>query len=194
MRWPPRFAFVGNCLALDFAQTGGEGFRARWESWHTPSDLADWAELAPDLCIRPQTNSRDLAQARVLREAIWAVARSMVEGRDIAGDAIEVIQKVAAQPDIPPVWRDGRRLLSDAIGFDTVMSSVARDALTLFGTSLAERLRECENPQCQLMFVDRSRAGKRQWCSMNRCGNLIKVARHRSKQKEKRDDRSALES
>lgn len=194
MRWPPRFAFVGNCLALDFAQTGGEGYRARWESWHSPSDLADWAEAAPGLGIRPHADVHDLAVARNLREAIWAVARNMVERRDIARDSIAVIEKVAMQPDIPPVWRDGSRVLSDAVGFDAVMSSVARDALTLFGTSLAERLRECENPKCQLMFVDRSRPGKRQWCSMGRCGNLIKVARHRSKKKEKNDGRSAPES
>ena len=183
MRWPPRFAFVGNSLALDFAQTGGEGYRARWEGWHTPSDLTDWAELQPSLGIRPSADADELTGAKALREAVWAIARSRVENRPYSPADLALVETVAATPDLPPVWRNGKCTWPDNASFSQVLSSVARDTLNLFGTPLVERFRECANPTCQLMFVDHSRPGKRQWCSMNRCGNLTKVARHRAKSK-----------
>ena len=70
MAWPPRFAFVGGTIAIDFAQTGGEGYRARWEGWHTPSDMADWAELAPGLGLRPRVSAKEYETAWRLREAL----------------------------------------------------------------------------------------------------------------------------
>jgi len=183
MRWPPRFAFIGGTLAIDFAQTGGEGYRARWEGWHRPEDLADWAELQPDLRIRPSASDVELAEARVLREAIWRVARAHVEDTPRPDADFAYLETVAATPDLAPVWRAGRRQWQENASFSRVLSSVARDALSLFGTERLERLRECANPNCQLMFIDNSRPGRRQWCSMGRCGNLSKVARHRAKTK-----------
>ena len=75
----------------------------------------------------------------------------------------------------------------DAI-FTQVMSSVARDAINLFGTARVERFRKCANPTCDLMFVDQSRPGKRQWCTMDRCGNLSKVAKHRARHRHGKGD------
>jgi predicted RNA-binding Zn ribbon-like protein len=43
-----------------------------------------------------------------------------------------------------------------------------------------ERLRECDNPRCALLFVDTSRGRARRWCSMRRCGAQDKMARYRS--------------
>lgn len=183
MRWPPRFAFISGTLAIDFAQTGGEGYRARWEGWHQPTDLEDWAELAPDLGIRPRADATDLVRARELREIIWRVARDHVEGRPLADADMKLLQAYGATPDLAPVWHDGKRRWENGAEFGKVLSSVARDALSLFGTERLARLRECANPTCQLMFIDNSRPGKRQWCSMGRCGNLSKVARHRAKAK-----------
>lgn len=181
--WPPRFVFVGNSLALDFAQTGGDGYRARWEGWHTLQDLSEWAELCPDLSIRAVVSPDDLEAAKALREAIWAIARSKVEGRPFPHNDLALVEMVAAAPDLVPRWRGNERVWADNATFSQVMSRVARETMNLFGTSVVERFRECANPMCQLMFVDLSRSGKRRWCSMNRCGNLIKVARHRARAK-----------
>lgn len=59
------------------------------------------------------------------------------------------------------------------------LSSIARDAIDLLSGDLRSRIRECENPKCGLMFVDASRPGKRRWCLMKRCGNMIKTSRYR---------------
>ena len=40
------------------------------------------------------------------------------------------------------------------------------------------RLRECANPKCRWLFVDRSRNHSRRWCSMSICGGRDKNHRY----------------
>ncbi|HVX45463.1 MAG TPA: CGNR zinc finger domain-containing protein [Mycobacteriales bacterium] len=40
------------------------------------------------------------------------------------------------------------------------------------------RLRPCENPECALFLIDRSKPNKARWCSMAVCGNRMKARRH----------------
>jgi predicted RNA-binding Zn ribbon-like protein len=44
-------------------------------------------------------------------------------------------------------------------------------------------LKACEGHNCTLMFVDRTRARARRWCSMGVCGNRAKVTAHRKRKK-----------
>ncbi|MFI9815130.1 CGNR zinc finger domain-containing protein [Saccharothrix variisporea] len=46
-----------------------------------------------------------------------------------------------------------------------------------------DRIRKCANPDCVLHFVDTSRTGRRQWCSMTVCGNRLKARRHHDRQR-----------
>jgi predicted RNA-binding Zn ribbon-like protein len=43
------------------------------------------------------------------------------------------------------------------------------------------RLRPCENPECALFLLDRSKPNKARWCSMAVCGNQNKARRYRSR-------------
>ncbi len=45
------------------------------------------------------------------------------------------------------------------------------------------RLRACANVDCNLFFIDHSRPGTGKWCSMNTCGNRMKVRAHASRQR-----------
>ncbi|WP_029391523.1 CGNR zinc finger domain-containing protein [Streptomyces xiaopingdaonensis] len=46
---------------------------------------------------------------------------------------------------------------------------------------LPGRLRPCENPECRLFLLDRSRANAARWCSMKTCGNRLKARRHQAR-------------
>ncbi|MFD0305002.1 CGNR zinc finger domain-containing protein [Streptomyces sp. NPDC127119] len=46
------------------------------------------------------------------------------------------------------------------------------------------RLRPCENPECRLFLLDRSRANTARWCSMKTCGNRLKARRHQARTRE----------
>lgn len=181
MTWPPRFIFIGGTIVIDFAQTGGEGDRTRFERWHTPSDMADWAELNPVLGFRPQVSQAEYDAAWHLREALWrTIQHQLVKEPPEPGDHT-LIERTAALPDLVPAWREAKAGWAAEQTFSQVMSMVARDAIDLFGTARVERFRKCANPNCGLTFVDNSRPGKRHWCTMERCGNLSKVAKHRAK-------------
>jgi predicted RNA-binding Zn ribbon-like protein len=42
-------------------------------------------------------------------------------------------------------------------------------------------IRTCEGHDCSLMFLDRTKAHRRRWCSMALCGNRAKAAAHRAR-------------
>ena len=184
MTWPPRFIFLGGTIAIDFAQTGGEGGRSRFERWHTPKDMADWAELDPMLGFRPSVSRAEYDTAWQLREALWSTIQDQLAEKSPSPSNLALIERAAAAPDLVPYWPNGERAAwrPDAT-FTQVMSHVARDAIDLFGTDRAKRFRKCASPTCGLTFVDNSRPGKRQWCAMERCGNLHKAATQRAKRR-----------
>jgi predicted RNA-binding Zn ribbon-like protein len=45
-------------------------------------------------------------------------------------------------------------------------------------------IRSCEGQGCSLMFLDRTKAHARRWCSMALCGNRAKAAAHRARQRQ----------
>jgi predicted RNA-binding Zn ribbon-like protein len=67
--------------------------------------------------------------------------------------------------------------------FDAALSTVARDAIDLLTGPRADRVKECEHPDCSLLFLDDSQSGNRRWCSMERCGNLAKISGYRTRRR-----------
>jgi predicted RNA-binding Zn ribbon-like protein len=65
----------------------------------------------------------------------------------------------------------------------TLLATIARDAIILLGSDLNLGVRQCEGEGCALLFVDISRAQDRRWCSMSGCGNKAKVAEFRRRQR-----------
>lgn len=177
-----RFIFISGRLCIDFTQTGGEtGKRAYWESFHQPSDLADWFSESPLQMEKIEVSSDEFKRALVLREAIWRVSQSILQ-EEVPRDAdVSLINRVASAPDLPPrlVSKDLQQGWHSPVTATAALSTIARDAISLFSGELRSRIRECANPNCGLMFVDASRPGKRRWCLMKRCGNMAKTSRYR---------------
>jgi predicted RNA-binding Zn ribbon-like protein len=177
-----RFAFDAGALCLEFATTGGEGARKRWETLHEPADLARWAgrsRLGAAAPIEPRDTtltSGDLAAASVLREAIWFAATDLALKRRPKGADLRAINEAAAYPPMIPAFGPPgmRRSWVTPITAAQLLSTVARDAIELFTGPAATRIRQCAGPTCLLVFVDTSRPGSRRWCSMERCGNIDK--------------------
>ncbi len=75
------------------------------------------------------------------------------------------------------VWRRERRWQSP----DTLILPLARSLADLVCSEDFTYIRQCEGPDCTLLFVDRTRAHARRWCSMAICGNRAKQAAHRKR-------------
>jgi predicted RNA-binding Zn ribbon-like protein len=60
---------------------------------------------------------------------------------------------------------------------------VARSAAELLTSGDLARVGQCPGEECGWLFLDTSRAGRRQWCDMADCGNLAKVRRFRDQRR-----------
>ncbi len=176
------FLFDPGAFCLEFAYTGGEGYRAMYETWHSPADLARWIQTNLGIEVEKVT-PRDLAEAKRLREAIWQLVDARVDGRSLPRVRVGKINRAGASPPlVPQIDRANRQVWAGPVAARQVLSTVARDAIDLFTGPMARRIRRCAGRNCTLIFADTSRPGRRRWCSMERCGNRAKVRAFRIRQ------------
>ncbi|MFB6617170.1 CGNR zinc finger domain-containing protein [Streptomyces sp. NPDC085524] len=189
------FPFIGGRPCLDFVATLGKRYTAPVERLTDPGALSRWIGEA-GLRAGVRVTAGELEAARELREAVHRVLRAAMAGAGQApapdaGDLVR-INEAAARPDLAPqlaVGEDGggwavRNHTGGASARHDVraaMATVARDAVLLIGGPLVARVKECGNPDCSLLFLDDSQARRRRWCSMERCGNLAKIAGYRAR-------------
>jgi predicted RNA-binding Zn ribbon-like protein len=181
------FTFEPGGVAMAFSVTGPgtrEGPLAHFQTLRLPSDLERWAaDVAGTAGL--QATDTDLELAVRLQAAIWGAADAIIDRRPVPEGHREVLNELAAQPGlVPRLLADATRTWVGVRGMRSLLSSVAKDAIDVFGGPRAARLKRCEGSRCALLFVDTSRSGRRRWCSMERCGNRAKVAAHRRRRKE----------
>lgn len=181
MTLPPLFPFIGGRPCLNFVATLGKRHDTPEERLPDPAALARWITEA-ELSAGPEpvrVTARDLTDARTLREALYRVVRDAMAGREPEAADIERVNEAAARPDLAPQL--GAERWKATHPARAALATVARDAVLLVDGPLLERVKECENPECSLLFLDDSQARRRRWCSMDRCGNLAKIAGYRSR-------------
>ena len=188
----PDFAFIGGDLSLDLvntllhrAQPGG------------PDELLRSGEDARRWFVRAGTLSKEEAErldpeaalhaARRLRSALDALYRPIAREQrheDAAERGLSTLNAVLDQGrERVQLARHGagfaRGAQLEILGPLDPSVRVARSAAELLHRLEPRRLKECENPECDLLFYDESRNGSRRWCSMQGCGNQQKQARFR---------------
>jgi len=178
-----RFIFRSGRLSLAFCATVGERWRRGFERLPAPADLTRWYAEAGLADVPILVRVADLDNARTVREAIYRSAKAVIGGQPPAAADEYVINQAAAAP--PPVPRMNRGAVTlEAAGPDqsaSALSAVARDAIALFTSEDAARLRECASPECGLLFLDVSRPGRRRWCSSSACGGKARAAAYRQR-------------
>ncbi|OXM54951.1 CGNR zinc finger domain-containing protein [Amycolatopsis alba] len=174
-------AFPCGNLALDFVGT----LRARRslprEMLRTPGGLDLWFVEAGVADRAPGSDPDDLAAALVLRERIYDLVRARLEDEPGEAAAIDVLNRMAARPPVAP--RLGRSGLVREATPDQALSDVARVAIEVLGGPDAAFLKECGRPECTQVYLDTSRGGRREWCAMATCGNMMKALAHRARQR-----------
>ena len=178
-----RWRFVGR-LCLDFAMTGGRGEWARFERLSRPADLRDWFAQGPlqlrDVCV----DADELRAACDLREAIQRMAFALLARQRPAPEHVTVINTFAAAPPLVRALDPATQMLqiTRPVRVEALLSELARDTLALTADPHArDRVRQCESPDCALLFFDDSRPGKRRWCSPGRCGDRARARAYRAR-------------
>ena len=176
------FRFVGGRLSLNFVMTLSGRYRESpgEERLASPKDLGQWCQAAGLMPEPPVVRRSDLAAARELREALYRLLQP--ESRRLSRPAdVATLNRWARLGGLRRVLcEDGRSVRIDARSpVRACLSAVAADAVDLLSGPLLGHVRECERSHCSMLFLDTSRAGRRRWCDMARCGNRQKAAQHR---------------
>ncbi|MFG2246834.1 CGNR zinc finger domain-containing protein [Spirillospora sp. NPDC048823] len=180
------YRFDPGALCLELLTTGGPGPYRRYEVLFEPADLAAWAErsrLTPTPAL--QVSKAEVTNARNLRDALFQVVIAHLHSDPYPPDDLGTLNKAAARPALAPaITPDGERQWAGTPKGTHLLATVARDAIDLLTGPFAHRIRTCAGDNCQLVYVDTSRPGRRRWCSMEHCGNLHKVRASRARQSE----------
>ncbi|MGW9027660.1 CGNR zinc finger domain-containing protein [Streptomyces sp. NPDC055722] len=173
--------FVCGHPALDFAATLRARRSARFEMFVTPERLNAWyLESGLVDTITPGEDD-DVREATAVREAIYRLVTNRRLGEEFDRDALDAVNAAARKtPVTPQLTTTGR--LTEATPEQT-LATVARQAVELLSGPDVPLMKECGNPECTRVYIDRSRGMRRQWCGMESCGNKIKAAAYRARKK-----------
>lgn len=167
---------LGEPLPVELANTSYAVRGRPREGLQTPRQLGTW--LREVGLAAGEVGPGDLAAALSLRDAIRTVAAATVRGDPLPAAAVATVNRFAASP---ARWRELRadpepHVAARTSGTATAaaLSSIAAQAVELFGGPRRHDLRACQGPGCVLFFV---RDGRREWCSHG-CGNRARAARH----------------
>lgn len=196
--------FVGDHLALDFLNTVATPKDVSIEWLRDGRDLIDWLEqakiIATDVASRFRASKDQRALNRVAGKARefrdWlrgfvtqhmgkplatVAAKALVPLNDLlAGDtSYPVVEAVGSEQGLRV--RRVRRWESP----DELLHPIAEAAADLICSTDFRLIRACEGSDCSLLFLDRTKAHGRRWCSMAVCGNRAKAAAHRARKSSK---------
>ena len=179
------FRFRSGRLCLDFIATVGDREHMPFDRWRATQDLARWCAQAGLVPEGGTVSEGQIGLARQLREALFRMVTAARGGTQADPGDFALLNATARLPALAPQLRAIGRPhgWSSPSPYDSVLATVARDAIDLLSSTALERVRKCADAHCSILFLDTSRPGKRRWCSMNGCGNKVKKARYRKRQK-----------
>lgn len=176
--WTPH-RFSGGALALDVANSVILRFdpARSVDRFADPENLAAFPGAANQLCAeRPQQSLKTLSIGRAaslfaLREAIDRHFRAEASGQLSPVLLADLLERIAQ------ALRAGT---AGDLDFETAMS-----ALRLISPSRSGTLKIC--PNCEWLFLDRSKNRSRAWCDMAVCGNRVKARLHYHRKRQEKD-------
>src|SRR5580765_7796759 len=182
-----RYQFVAGNLALDFVNT--VAFRAdsgkKKDHLQRAEDVQRWASQAqlPDRAAinsGPLVGAAALRRIRTVREQLFAVFHAIASDDPIPEDTLARVGNALHDcrarrclsiegAEVRWTWR------SDARWTDFFLYPVLTAATDLLTSASRGSVRQCEDAGCGWLFLDRSNARTRRWCSMADCGNRHKA-------------------
>ncbi|WP_433855424.1 CGNR zinc finger domain-containing protein [Streptomyces kronopolitis] len=192
MKFPFSDYAFGAGLSTDLVNTAPVVRRSTGEVLVGPASLGQFLaerEVYPDALAHVSGPSEgDLEEVRTLRQEVRTLLEVSAED-DLVGGATAMVMRAGVGPVL---HRD------DEGRWQWFVSTVpgvplAYELAVVMGTGLLgalrtlshDRFRHCSSPECDGMFVDTSRAGRRRYCMPEVCGNRQNVANFRARRQER---------
>jgi predicted RNA-binding Zn ribbon-like protein len=195
--WIDGFLFVGNHLALNFLNTkphlddGPREFlpdAAAFERWlgaagvfmsaRTRSAMRAWGKTP-----RAARFMKELRQFRErLRTAVLRIESGALPAKSFLEEVNGLLTRYPRQSAL--VNESSlvvRKYFFEPRDPEAFWALIAEAVVSLFADTDHSRMRKC--PLCVVHFLDTSKKGSRRWCSMNICGNKVKVARYQRRKR-----------
>ena len=191
-----RFDWSGGHPALDLVNTLDERpFPEPIETLATYRDLVNFTELAGLIgastalklrSLNSPAGARVLRRTRELREHLFSILAANDIGHPVKRASLDAIALEVRRAHANRTFTAAGR--SNIVTHRWVLPTspeVPLQACALAVESLLVsadhgRIRECGAVDCKVYFIDTSKAHRRQWCSMQNCGNREKQRRWRS--------------
>lgn len=191
---------AGGSPAIDFVNTVSSWSSDPVDRLDGAQEFARWAAVAglieqPALIRIEKGIARDpdgaaafYGRASELRSALWGIFSAVV-AKDKAAQADLAIlgDWTCRAARCSELFQDGARFLRR---WDETLPEIERPALLiaraaeeLLEYGPLDRLHACGGDNCEWLFLDTSKNGRRRWCSMATCGNEAKVRKFRARQK-----------
>ena len=197
--WVDGFLFVGNQLALDFLNTKLILENEPEELLRDAAALERWL-IASGIVSSPKNRAmmrawRDSRQAQVFVQKLIAFREHLraavlrLEAGSLPGDAFlaELDMLLKEYPQRTKLRKAGSKVVLEGLFEprrpEDVWAPIAAAAAELLAKVEPSRIRQCESETCVIHFYDTSKKGSRRWCSMNICGNKLKVAAYQRRRR-----------
>ncbi|HKV62412.1 MAG TPA: ABATE domain-containing protein [Candidatus Acidoferrum sp.] len=197
--WKDGFLFVGNQLALDFLNTRPVQDGEPSELLPDFSALLRWFQAAGRLSSREAGSlhrqwggsasaQRTTEAVRKLRERLRKEILAWERSGSVQHSILDELNRLMAEHPMRARLRASGKSCSTELWFEAsepqdLLAPLAHSAAVLFATLDHERVRKCA--QCVLHFHDTSKKGTRRWCSMQLCGNRLKVAAYAARRRQR---------
>jgi predicted RNA-binding Zn ribbon-like protein len=197
----PTFLFVGNHSCLDFINTQIIVRGNLTDLLDTFDDLVAWLVQTEHLSkgegdrmrsgLSLKEKEQALERARTFRATLRDLAEHIVRHKGVPRAAVTEINRLLSQrPGFPQIVQRGTKfeetVVSKAVNTDNLLTPLAQAASNLLCRGNLALIKKCANEACILYFYDTTKSHTRNWCSMQLCGNRIKVAAHYRRKKQEK--------
>ncbi|OOQ60417.1 CGNR zinc finger domain-containing protein [Mucilaginibacter pedocola] len=122
-----------------------------------------------------------LENAREVRDRLYQAFSRIAKGELPGQEPLQYLEDVFSRALVcrRPVMKDNKIRLGfdyDRAGLNGPLWLIAGQSYELLATGELSAIRQC--PGCAWLFYDRSRSGRKKWCSMASCGNSQKTKRY----------------
>jgi predicted RNA-binding Zn ribbon-like protein len=183
----------GDHAALDFTNTvNSRGERFGPDVLRSYGDLLDWgtrlgvldaAEAETLRGLAAERGKAALARAKALREALYRIFASRPSADPVDLAVLRSGVRAAQVARILQPEADGYAWRWRPDDPDTVTHRIALAAADLLTSSALDRVHVCPGENCAWLFLDKSPAGRRRWCSEETCGTRNRVRRWRAQRR-----------
>ena len=176
-------------LCLDFINS--QWFNSH-KTFEEPLKCAKWRDSFCKKWALPEIGVSDeiINNLMALRHFLHGTAIEFVLNKSISSPKLKKLNEyMALSYDFTQIESCGQQLFlrttSGKKNSDTILSKIAISFSEMVTGPSIDRIKICNNPDCDWIFYDESKSKTKKWCG-NTCSSLVRVRKFRAKEKVER--------